>query len=102
MLRIWTSSSIVSLVVRTLFFLYRGEQDVLLHRSFWTNILSISVYYFILFYWLCIGNKLSVSTTHILLMSVVIVLIAIAFELAEKPKRMVVVDKKKPAADKED
>jgi hypothetical protein len=35
-------------------------------------------------------------------MSVVIVLIAIAFELAEKPKRMVVVDKKKPAADKED
>lgn len=42
-----------------------------------------------------LGNKFTITTTHILLMAVVILLLTMLLEAGEKPKRMVVVDKKK-------
>mmetsp|Transcript_7016 Transcript_7016/g.11739 ORF Transcript_7016/g.11739 Transcript_7016/m.11739 type:complete len:116 (-) Transcript_7016:138-485(-) len=49
------------------------------------------------------GNKFTVSTTHILLMAIVICLLCLLLESADKPKRMVVVDKKKSSkVDKDD
>jgi hypothetical protein len=43
------------------------------------------------------GNKITITTTHILLMAIAILLVTLLLENSEKPKRMVVVDKKKPA-----
>ena len=41
------------------------------------------------------GNKFTITTTHILLMAVCIVLVALVLETSEKPKRMVVQQTKK-------
>mmetsp|Transcript_31399 Transcript_31399/g.65056 ORF Transcript_31399/g.65056 Transcript_31399/m.65056 type:complete len:116 (+) Transcript_31399:117-464(+) len=41
------------------------------------------------------GNKITVTTTHILLMAIAILLMCLLLEGSEKPKRVVVVDKKK-------
>lgn len=44
----------------------------------------------------CTGNKFTVTPTNVLLMGVCILLLCLLLEGTEKPKRVVVVDKKKP------